>query len=317
VVFTGVAFVCDSSSSAATQAGLSAQANAIASAIATDDQTMSSLGEQYLTEQNAVVANRAKAAQTMRTIVAIDHHIGGARIAAEHAAIDAYINAGSSNELGLVIGNSPNNIATGQEYLGVAQHEFSTTITTLVNDEKSLVGTELIEREDQDAEQRALSKTVSDRTAVLSSMADERSLLGTVNGQLAELVAAQQAARERAAEEAAASLEAAQGASASVGAGPPAVSGVATIGTSPIPAGSTALALAGIRNCESSDNYSDDTGNGYYGAYQFSLSTWEGLGGQGLPSQAAPQVQDTLAFKLYQQDGFSPWSACSAILGLS
>jgi len=36
--------------------------------------------------------------------------------------------------------------------------------------------------------------------------------------------------------------------------------------------------LLELRDCESGGNYADDTGNGYYGAYQFSLGTWERLG---------------------------------------
>lgn len=47
-----------------------------------------------------------------------------------------------------------------------------------------------------------------------------------------------------------------------------------------------------LRMCESHGNYQDNTGNGYYGAYQFSLGTWESLGYSGLPSSAAPNVQD-------------------------
>lgn len=50
--------------------------------------------------------------------------------------------------------------------------------------------------------------------------------------------------------------------------------------------------LLKLRTCESGGNYSDNTGNGYYGAYQFSLGTWERLGYSGLPSSAAPNVQD-------------------------
>lgn len=50
--------------------------------------------------------------------------------------------------------------------------------------------------------------------------------------------------------------------------------------------------LMKLRDCESGGNYSDNTGNGYYGAYQFSLGTWERLGYSGLPSNAAPNVQD-------------------------
>lgn len=73
---------------------------------------------------------------------------------------------------------------------------------------------------------------------------------------------------------------------------------------------------AQLRMCESSGNYATNTGNGYYGAYQFNLTTWHGLGYPGLPSDAAPAVQDEAAQKLYAQRGWQPWPACSAKLGL-
>ena len=51
------------------------------------------------------------------------------------------------------------------------------------------------------------------------------------------------------------------------------------------PSGAQWLAL---RGCESSDNYSVVSANGrYYGAYQFNLSTWQSVGGFGLPTQAS------------------------------
>jgi Transglycosylase-like domain len=70
-----------------------------------------------------------------------------------------------------------------------------------------------------------------------------------------------------------------------------------------------------LRVCESGNNYSINTGNGYYGAYQFDLSTWRGVGGTGLPSQASAQEQDYRARALYRSRGWSPW-ACARILGL-
>jgi len=73
---------------------------------------------------------------------------------------------------------------------------------------------------------------------------------------------------------------------------------------------------AKLRMCEASGNYATNTGNGYYGAYQFNLATWQGLGYPGLPSDASPAVQDEAAQKLYQQRGWQPWPACSAKLGL-
>lgn len=73
---------------------------------------------------------------------------------------------------------------------------------------------------------------------------------------------------------------------------------------------------AKLRMCESSGNYATNTGNGYYGAYQFNLATWHGLGFPGLPSDATPAVQDQAAQQLYAQRGWQPWPACSAKLGL-
>jgi hypothetical protein len=74
--------------------------------------------------------------------------------------------------------------------------------------------------------------------------------------------------------------------------------------------------FAELRECESGDNYSDNTGNGYYGAYQFSLQTWQSIGYAGLPSDASPSMQDQAAQQLQAQSGWGQWPACSAELGL-
>jgi uncharacterized protein YabE (DUF348 family) len=71
----------------------------------------------------------------------------------------------------------------------------------------------------------------------------------------------------------------------------PPVTEILAVGTAPL---STSLQqwLYTLRECESGGNYQDDTGNGYYGAYQFSEGTWERLGYSGLPSNAPPSTQD-------------------------
>jgi hypothetical protein len=74
--------------------------------------------------------------------------------------------------------------------------------------------------------------------------------------------------------------------------------------------------FAALRQCESGGNYSINTGNGYYGAYQFSAGTWRSLGYSGLPHQASPATQDAAAAKLQASQGWRPWPGCARKLGL-
>lgn len=74
----------------------------------------------------------------------------------------------------------------------------------------------------------------------------------------------------------------------------PPVAEIIARGTAPVPASSNLSTwLLKLRECESGGNYQDDTGNGYYGAYQFSASTWDSLGtGYARADLAPPSVQD-------------------------
>lgn len=65
--------------------------------------------------------------------------------------------------------------------------------------------------------------------------------------------------------------------------------------------------FARVRARESGGNYAENTGNGYYGAYQFSLGTWQSVGGTGNPANASPAEQDARAQALYAARGCSPW----------
>lgn len=74
---------------------------------------------------------------------------------------------------------------------------------------------------------------------------------------------------------------------------------------------------ADLRWCESTNDYGANTGNGYYGAYQFSLETWRWIGYSGYPHLAEPAVQDEAAMYLQSIMGWSPWPHCSWLLGLA
>lgn len=65
-----------------------------------------------------------------------------------------------------------------------------------------------------------------------------------------------------------------------------------------------------VRACESGGNYSINTGNGYYGAYQFAYGTWLGVGGgryARTANQAPRFAQDHMAWKLWRSQGWGPW----------
>ena len=74
--------------------------------------------------------------------------------------------------------------------------------------------------------------------------------------------------------------------------------------------------LRRLRACESGGNYRAASGNGYYGAYQFDLSTWQGLGLSGYPSNASRQLQDVAVLRLAARKGWGPWPVCSYVAGL-
>jgi len=71
--------------------------------------------------------------------------------------------------------------------------------------------------------------------------------------------------------------------------------------------------LAAIRACESGGDYSTNTGNGFYGAYQFTKATWWANGGAGMPHRASPAEQDRVAAVLYSRVGThtsASWPNC-------
>jgi hypothetical protein len=82
---------------------------------------------------------------------------------------------------------------------------------------------------------------------------------------------------------------------------------IALLTTTPATADPTTTAWAQLRNCESGDNYTSASANGYYGAYQFNLTTWRSVGGTGTPSKATPAEQNYRALYLYRMRGWQPW----------
>lgn len=69
-----------------------------------------------------------------------------------------------------------------------------------------------------------------------------------------------------------------------------------------------------LAECESSGDWSINTGNGYFGGVQFSQSTWSAYGGSGYASRAdlaTRQQQIAIAERVLADQGWGAWPTCS------
>ena len=78
--------------------------------------------------------------------------------------------------------------------------------------------------------------------------------------------------------------------------------------------GTDGLNWGALANCESGGNPRAVNAAGYYGLYQFDVSTWRGVGGSGMPNQASAGEQTYRAKLLYASRGRSPWPNCGRLL---
>ena len=71
-----------------------------------------------------------------------------------------------------------------------------------------------------------------------------------------------------------------------------------------------------LAQCESTGDWSINTGNGYYGGLQFTISSWNAVGGDGMPHEASKEEQIARAEQLLELQGWGAWPECSSKLGL-
>lgn len=68
--------------------------------------------------------------------------------------------------------------------------------------------------------------------------------------------------------------------------------------------------------CEAGGKPATNTGNGYYGMFQYDLQTWGNYMGYARPDLAPADVQLAKAKETQARRGWSPWPACARKLGL-
>ncbi|MFJ6600230.1 resuscitation-promoting factor Rpf [Micrococcus luteus] len=95
------------------------------------------------------------------------------------------------------------------------------------------------------------------------------------------------------------------------------LAGAAAVGFSAPAQAATVDTWDRLAECESSGTWDINTGNGFYGGVQFTLSSWQAVGGEGYPHQASKAEQIKRAEILQDLQGWGAWPLCSQKLGLT
>ena len=173
-------------------------------------------------------------------------------------------------------------------YLSIASGSVSDDVDRYRTEQAQLnTATSNLERQEQASDAAGLEVAAA-RASALAQAAAEESQLASLEGRLHNLLAA----------------------------GMPVNNGLVSVVHAIVSPGGAGGVWLQLRECESGNNYRANTGNGFYGAYQFSQSTWNNLGYPGRPDLESPGMQDAAAQKDQSEHGWSQWPACSAAMGL-
>ena len=263
-------------------------------------------------------------------------------------ALDSYTGGYIGLPRGPSDGRGPD-LVVRAEYVSIASGQLKDSVDRYRASRSQLSAAQVQLLAEQRQSSTALAEVTQARQAALAEAASDQSRLDGLQAQLTRLVAAQPVRQPADSRAAAPSRPAPQGlpvngglvavVKAVVGPSPspvpasplsaptttlpPAPATTSAPGpTTPAPGASGGDGGAGgvwlqLRECESGDDYQANTGNGFFGAYQFSQQTWTDLGYPGRPDLEPPAMQDAAAQKLQAESGWGQWPACSAALGLS
>jgi len=208
---------------------------------------------------------------------------------------DAYVLGGSVSVIRYLMSTKQGDEVVRRAYLRLVAGQDRKVIGELRAVKEDL---EDLRKRLDDARKRARAKAgaiAGERADLDKAVRSQRAVLAQVNGEIATLVAAEQARRD-----AAAAALRIQSAAPSPAAGAPAPAAASPV-VLEAPNGDV---WACIRQLESGNNYSSPSG----GAYQFLDSTWQSLGYTGQAEDHPPAVQDQAARELQARSGWSQWT---------
>jgi peptidoglycan hydrolase CwlO-like protein len=277
-----------------------AEAARIAAQIDAGAAHVTQLSKQAWRAKDQLGGTEAALAQATSQATAADAHLHDTQTRLADQAVDAYVHGGSAGLLSELTKSNGSDLGVRRQYASLAAGQDQQAIDDMRAAREDLASRRASLRRIAGVRAAAVTQLSKQTVALNQAQNGEKAMLGKVQGELATLVAADQARRD--AEAAARAKAAALAATASR---TPVVP-TSFHGWSPMPPGWQPLGgtFACIRQMESGDNYSEPGG----GAYQFLDSTWHSLGQPGTASDAPPWVQDAMAVALQQRSGWGQWT---------
>jgi hypothetical protein len=319
-------------------ADLKAQAVAVSQQLVEEQLQMDAYQQQYSVISARVAADASAIVQVGTEIGQDQQQIGARTAMVRRQAIRSYMDFGSgtSSPDATLFGGGEETAQAASEYSSIAVGNITTALDQLHAAQATLQADQASLRQQQDRDRSDQSNQAIVLGRANSSAGHLEALQAQVTGQLATAVAAQAASQTAAAETAVAAAQKAapkpsttRSPTTTVAPAVPVVPTVPTTSGTPTPAapvappaggaGVTDPALNAFLQCvvqaESGGDYGINTGNGYFGAFQFSQSTWNFAAQDAglsylvgvLPSSATKAEQDTVAVALFALDGDQPW----------
>ena len=298
-----------------------ALAGAPSAAAAQTSQSLSSLRAAIDSTAGLWFAAQARADALDRQIHVLDktladeeHRVAGIRTIADKRAVQIYED--STQGLGTMFGRDPLEVGRRVELIGQANAESQSAIDALSASVADL-----------NARHAQLDRARHDLTKTLSDLDSRRRTLDAMLATL-QLRSTTTAARTLLAAEVGRTRVALTGAATNAAAAPTTPTPAPAPKRAPAPVSVAPPSNAGrisphhrdpflvcTRDRESAGDYGVVSSNGYYGAYQFSPTTWDVASSHAgrlelvgvLPSAASEFDQDEIAWSLYRWQGNAPW----------
>lgn len=184
--------------SAASLAGARAEASQINAELQTDGQKLDALSQSYDTALQTVQQINASVTRTKAAIGHDARLVGVDRRNLRKDAVEAYMSDGDNGSLQSMFGGSGQKSVVTNEYRSVASANITGAVDTLNSAEARLGAEQSRLQASQTQATAALAQVSASRQAAQSTVAAQEQTLSEVKGQIATLVAQQQAAEQAA-----------------------------------------------------------------------------------------------------------------------